>query len=250
MAVNTQKFLPPSKSGTLSIRTSKISVSPRTSGKGGQLVGGGGSLSKEILQMKVKVLRLQGEIDRNIKFNKKEQDDKRKVDEKEKRSQREKQLEKKDGFKGVNLPNVIDKLPGGSIIDTIKRFLGFTFLGWLVNKYEILMPQLEKFMSLTKPVFEGLLFTTEAIAKGVFGFVESGYKAYDALSSTVKKIGGEDAEKTFTQFSTQLNGLLNGTFMLAMLVASTSPGGRTGGVPGGKPKGAVRTPKGYRALRE
>lgn len=234
MAVNTQKLLPVSKSSALAVRTSKISVGKE---KGGTLVKSeGGVLAKEIVKMKVKIIKLQGEVDKNRKLGKKEQEDKRKSGEKEKKEKREKQLEKKGPE--LNLPNVISRLPGGSIIDTIKRFLGFTFLGWLVGKYEQLMPQLEKFMSLTKPVFEGLVFATESVIKGVYGFVETGYKAYDKVSATIKQIGGENAEKTFNEFSGHLNKLLNGTLIAAMVIASTSPGRGSKGLgrtPGGKP---------------
>lgn len=236
MAVNTQKLLPGSKTSALAVRTSLIPSGKKQ--KGGSIVKSeGGGLAKEILQMKVKVLKLQGEFDKNKKLNQQEQDSKRKSEEKEKRSKREKNLEKRDG-KGVNLPNVISKLPGGSIVDAIKRFLGFTFLGWLVGKYEVLMPKLEKFMSVAKPVFEGLVYATGSILKGVYGFVEAGYKAYDSVSAQIKAIGGEDAEKTFHNFSSHLNKLLNGTLMAAMLIASTSPGGKPGKpgrMPGGKP---------------
>jgi len=233
MAIKTSKLLPPSKSGALALKTTKVNLGENK--KGGKLVkSGGGSLAKEISEMKVRVLKLQGAVERNNKLNIKEQETKRKSAEKDKKVKREKQLEKKDG-KGVNLPNVISRLPGGSIVDTIKRFLGFTFLGWLVGKYEVLMPVLEKFMSIAKPVFEGLVFTTTSILKGVYGFIDTGYKAYDKVSATIKQIGGEDAEKTFNEFSGHLNKLLNGTLMAAMLIASTSPGGKSGRMPGGKP---------------
>lgn len=226
MAVSTQKFLPSSKSGALVIRTSKISIPEK----------GRGSLTKEILQMKSKVLKLQGEVIKNKKSNDKEQDVKRKKEEKEKTTKREKQLEKKDGFKGINLPNVISNLPGGSIVDTIKKFVGFTFLGWLLEKYEFLMPKLEKFMSIAKPAVEGIVNATGAILNGVYNFVDTGYKAYDKVSATIKNIGGRDAEKKFNELSGHLNKLLNGTLLLSMLVASTAPG--KSGKPGSRPSAA------------
>ena len=197
MAVNTQKLLPGSTGGALAIRSTRKTISVKRSE--------GGSLSKEILQMKIKIIRLQGEIQKNTKQSQKEEELTRRRTEKEKSSKREKQFEKKDGFKGINLPNVISKLPGGSIVDTIKRFLGFTLLGWLVGKYDILMPQLEKFMAFAKPVFDTTVSLTTSLFKGVYGFVEAGYKAYDTVSAGIKAIGGENAEKTFNEFSGHLN---------------------------------------------
>jgi uncharacterized protein YcfJ len=220
MAINTQKFLPASKPNALAIRTSKINVDRKNIGP--LVKTEEGVLAKEILKMKVKIINLQGEVDKNKKLNQKEQSDKIRNQEKEKRAKREKKLESKDG-KGVILPNVISRLPGGSIVDAIKRYLGFTFLGWLVGKYETLMPQLEKFISIAKPVFDGLVFTTSSILKGIYGFVEAGYKAYDSVSATIRQVGGENAEKTFHDFSNHLNNLLNGTLMVAMLAVSTAP---------------------------
>jgi len=228
MAVNTQKLLPGSAGGALAIRYSKKTIAaPADKTKGG-------SLSKEILQMKTKIIRLQGEFAKNTKASQKAEETNRKKSEKEKSSKREKKFEQRGGIKGVDLPNVISKLPGGSIVDTIKRFLGFTLLGWLVGKYDKLMPQLEKFISVAKPVFDGIVSFTGSLFKGVYGFVEAGYKAYDKVSATIKQIGGENAEKTFNDFSSHLNKLLNGTLLMSMLIASTAPG-RPGRMPGGKP---------------
>ena len=203
--------------------------------------------------MKTKILKLQGVIDKGNKENQKEQEGKRKSKEKEESVKREKKLE--GGVKGINIPKITPSLPGGSIVDMIKRFLGFTFLGWLVGKYDELMPKLEKFMSIAKPIFDGLVFVVDAVIKGVFGFVDAGYKVYDTISAGIKKIGGEDAEKAFNDLSKHLNLLLNGAIAAAMLLASTTP--KKPGKPslpksstppaGGKPKPTLPQAKGSRA---
>ena len=255
MAVTTQKLLPGSKSSALAIRSSKIIVSSKDKDddkiekkkKGGALVQSeGGGLSKEILQMKKNVLKLQGSVDKNDKADKKEQDDKRKSSEKEERVKRERKFELKGlNLKGIGLPKVAANLPGGTLVDMIKRYLGFTFLGWLVGKYEQLMPQLEKFMSMAKSVFNGLVFTIDAVTKGIFGFVDAGYKAYDKISSGIKSLGGENAAKTFNDFSNHFNKLLNGAIVASMLLMGTAskkpnaPKGPSGSAPRGS-SGGVR----------
>ena len=224
MAVNTQKLLPASTSSALSIKTSRISVFPNQKENGGALVKSNkGALSKDILQLKTRVLKLQGQVESNRKENQKEQDIKRRNEEKEGSKKREKKLEAKPGLKGIELPNIVANLPGGSIVDAIKRYLGFTLLGWLVGKYDVLMPKLEKFLKVAKPVFEGLVGATESIFKGVYSFVETGYKAYDTVSAGIKKLGGEGAEKTFNDFSSHLNKLLNGVIIASTLIISTTP---------------------------
>jgi uncharacterized protein YcfJ len=270
MAINTQKLLPSStkKSSESNLILARKSVknnlsivpaqffakSEDSEKRGGALVKSErGALTKEILDMKVKVLKLQGAIDKNKKLDDKEKENKRKAEDKEKKSKREQKLEQRD-TPNIKLPNLISRIPGGSILDTIKRYLGFTFLGWLVGKYEQLMPILEKFMTISKPVFEGLVFATETILKGVYGFVDAGYKAYDKVSETIKKIGGEDAEKTFNEFSSHFNKLLNGTLIAAMLIAGSTPNkkpglkpgaivSRTSGVPKGPKVASSTTPK-------
>ena len=255
MAVSTQKLLPGSKSSALAIRTSKITIlSQNKEKKGGSLVKSeSGALSKEILQMKKNVLKLQGSINKNDKADKKETDDKRKSSEKEERVKRERKFESRNlNLKGINLPNVAANLPGGSLVDMIKRYLGFTFLGWLVGRYDQLMPKLEKFMGMAKSVFNGLVFTIDAVSKGIFGFVDAGYKAYDKISSGIKSLGGVNAEKTFGDFSSHFNKLLNGAIVAAMLLMSTSPKnpkgttGPSGAMGGGR--GSGRSPGSVKSL--
>ena len=249
MAVTTQKLLPGSKSTALAVRTSKIIVAPKDKEKkGGALVKSEkGGLTNEILRMKKNVLKLQSSVDKNDKADKKEYDDKRKSTEKEERSKREKKFELKGlNLKGIGLPKVAANLPGGTLVDMIKRYLGFTFLGWLVGKYEQLMPQLEKFMRMAKSVFNGLVFTVDAVIKGVFGFIDAGYKAYDKISAGIKSLGGENAEKTFGDFSNHFSKLLNGALVAAMLLmgtASKNPKG-SAGLSGGAVRGGSGKPSG------
>lgn len=255
MAINTQKLLPASTStSALAVKTSRIAVSSGSKEKGGALVRSDrGALSRDILQMKTRVLKLQGVVESNRKENQKEQDVKRRNEEKEERKKREKKLEAKPGLKGIGLPNVVANLPGGSIVSAIKRYLGFTLLGWLVGKYNELGPKLEGFMKVAKPAFEGLVFATESILKGVYTFVETGYKAYDTINTGIKKLGGVGAEKTFNEFSGHLNKLLNGAIIASMLIISTAPmrpkGGPKGptGAGGGTTKPATPKPRGYDA---
>ena len=100
-----------------------------------------------------------------------------------------------------------------------------------------------EFGKVLEPVGKFVEGFAKNILKGVVDFVEFGYKAYDQTRDFVKQIGGEGAQKTFDDFSKNLNLLLNGAIGAAMLIASTSPGkpgkpgrpGSPGKMPGGKP---------------
>jgi hypothetical protein len=80
-----------------------------------------------------------------------------------------------------------------------------------------------EFGKVLEPVGKFVEGFAKNILKGVVDFVEFGYKAYDQTRDFVKQIGGEGAEKTFDEFSKNLNLLLNGAIGAAMLIASTEP---------------------------
>ena len=83
------------------------------------------------------------------------------------------------------------------------------------------------------PVVKFIDIFSKNLIDGIIKFIDIGYKAYDTVQETIKNIGGKDAEKTFVEFSGQLNKLLNGAIGVAMLIASTSPKSPKGTAGGG-----------------
>jgi len=104
----------------------------------------------------------------------------------------------------------------------------------LFNKYSEYLPKLVEFGKYIEPVTKFIDSFAKNAINGVINFIDFGYQAYDNVSKTIKNIGGKDAEKTFTEFSTQLNLLLNGAIAAAMLIASTAPRGPKGGAGAGR----------------
>ena len=221
-AIEKPKFLVPIKN----ISTKKISGSDL------KPVDKKTETSGSLVVVKKKIITLDNLIQNNLLIDQKERTRKRKEEEKSKVEKRESDIENKVKNNDVK-PNLIPSLPGQSIFDKINRFIGFTLLGYLFNKYGELLPKLMEFGSILKPVGEFFEGFAKNLLKGVVNFIEFGYKAYDQSRDFVKQIGGEGAQKTFDEFSKNLNILLNGAISAAMLIASTaprSPGGAAGGL--------------------
>jgi hypothetical protein len=196
----------------------------------------GGSL----VVVKKKVLKIKDIINSTYLIQQSENNRKRKEKQRQKAEDREKKLETKPGGKvdSNNLSKV--SLPGTSILDTIKRFVIFTFAGFLFDKYNQYLPKLLEFGKYIAPVTKFIDAFAKNAIDGVIKFIDFGYQTYDNVRKKIDDIGGKDAVKTFDEFSKNLNLILNGAIAASMLIASTSPGkpgrpGAPGKIPGGKP---------------
>jgi len=196
----------------------------------------GGSL----VVVKKKVLKIKDIINSTYLIQQSENNRKRKEKQRQKAEDREKKLETKPGGKvdSNNLSKV--SLPGTSILDTIKRFVIFTFVGFLFDKYNQYLPKLLEFGKYIAPVTKFIDAFAKNAIDGVIKFIDFGYQTYDNVRKKIDDIGGKDAVKTFDEFSKNLNLILNGAIAASMLIASTSPGkpgrpGAPGKMPGGKP---------------
>jgi hypothetical protein len=78
------------------------------------------------------------------------------------------------------------------------------------------------------------------MADKLVSFIELGYGVYDKVRDTIKNIGGENLQKTFDQFSGQLNTFIN----LAIIAGMSTIGGTDFGMGKKKPKGGFGNQKG------
>ena len=189
-----------------------------------------------IVVIKDKVLRISDIIGNTYLIQQSENNRKRKENERQKAEDREKKLETKKPTE-VNKNNLAKiAIPGASILDTINRFIGFTLLGYLFDKYSKFLPKLLEFGKYIAPVVKFIESFGKNLVNSVINFIDAGYKAYDFVHKSIEQIGGKDAAKTFDEFSGELNKLLNGAIGAAMLIASTaprSPKGVAGGIGAG-----------------
>jgi muramidase (phage lysozyme) len=181
-----------------------------------------------LVVIKKKITKISDVIESTYLIEQSENNRKRKERERQKSEEREKQLETRKPTK-VNERNLAKvSIPGRSILDTINRFIGFTLLGYLFDKYNQFLPKLAEFSKLITPVAKFIESFGKNVINRVIDFIDVGYQAYDKVRAEIKNIGGEGAQKTFDEFSKNLNLILNGAIGAAMLIASTSPKGVSG----------------------
>jgi murein DD-endopeptidase MepM/ murein hydrolase activator NlpD len=218
--------------------------------------GSGGSL----VVLKKKILKIEDIINNTYLIQQSENNRKRKEKERKRFEEREKKLEAKPNADPKSLAKV--SFPGQSILDTIKRFVTFTFVGFLVNKYLEYLPKLVEFGKNIEPITKFIDAFSKNVIDGVINFIDLGYRAYDKVNKMIEDVGGKDASKQFEKFSSELNKLLNGAIMASMLIASTAPKGSKpggaagsiganasrslGGITGGYGAGTGMTPNRYR----
>jgi len=226
--IDSKKLLPPSKESSaiekqkFLVPVKSISVKKITGSDLKPVDKTGTDEPGSLVVVKKKIVSLSKIINNNLLLDQKESSTKRKEEEKSKREQKEKKLEEKVKKNNIK-PDFIGSIPGQSIFDKINRFIGFTLLGYLFNQYGELLPKLIEFGKVLEPVGKFVEGFAKNILKGVVDFVEFGYKAYDQTRDFVKRIGGEEAQKTFDEFSKNLNLMINGAIGAAMLIASTAP---------------------------
>lgn len=167
----------------------------------------GSSLKNEFILIRKKVIKIDKLLNAFIKFQKKNQEGTRREKELGKRSDRESKLEKKkDKVGAISFPS----LPvGGNFLESIKRFLFFTFLNIALPKLLELLPKLRELGKAIAPATKFLLDIAGGVGKGLLSglvnFIDWGYKIRDNTEKTIKQIGGDKAAKDFNEFNKRLN---------------------------------------------
>lgn len=212
MAINTQKFLPPSKKSQNFI----VPIKNVTFNKGSSKEAP--KTSKDSEDLKTKLIDIDKLLKSFFSNQKKEDEKKRKEKENAEFKQREDKLEEKK-IKGINVPK-----PGkgmmGNIFDKILRFFLFTALGWLVPHLVKILPtliQIAKVLGSVYKFFEdifGKLLDTFA------WFLELGFGIQDKIRDGIKAIGGEGAAKVFDNFNGALTALVNTLLITGMVFSS------------------------------
>jgi len=120
------------------------------------------------------------------------------------------------------------KIPGKGLIDKVLRFIGFTALGFIIDKITEYLPTFENLGKTLQPIIDGIAGFIKIIGGAAITFVERGYAAVDTVRNAIGDIGGEGAQETFDSVLKNLNIVLNGAIIAAMIGLSTRPGGGVG----------------------
>jgi murein DD-endopeptidase MepM/ murein hydrolase activator NlpD len=219
-AIEKPKFLVPVKNiSTKKITGSDLKPIDKKSDTSGSLV-----------VIKNKLIDINNVFKSTYLINKKTNERKRKESETQKSKERETKLEKKE--QKTFTFGIIKSVPGGSIIDAINRFIGFTLLGYIFNNYAKYLPKLIKLGAKLAPAMKFFESFAKTLLDKTITFVDLGYKAFDAVKKTVKDIGGKNYEKIFNDFSDNLNKALNVALVIAGLAISKKGPGEGGGARG------------------
>ena len=239
MAINPQKLLPQSNSSIVKVSNTFSSAEFPTDKKDKK--SNFSSLLKELLIIKNKTSNIEKILKNNLNLQKANDKILRKGIENTRFAKKEKKLEEKKDTKDKKESKGV--LPQLGIFDRINRFITFTFLGWLTNKFFKYLPQILEFTKKIGPVVNFFETLSGNIFKGFVDFIDFGYDAYDKVRDFTKTLGGEPFQKAFDDFSKNLNTFVN----LAIVAGMAATGGTDFGLgKGGKPGTPSRPGQGAR----
>lgn len=235
MAINKNLLSPSSASSSAivakTIKTSALSSVKSIKSDVGNLKDNKSSLRDLLVSINEKVIKIDKVLKKTTILQNKDYQKKLRDQRTERSKERERKLEEKKKEDKKQKPDE-KKIPGLGFLDRIKRFLFFTFLGWLTNKYWDKIPAILEFTKKLTPIIGVIETIGGAIFNGVVNFIDTGYKVYDGLRDFTKQIGGENFQKKFDDFSKNLNTFIN----IAIIAGMATMGGTDFGM-GGKPRG-------------
>ena len=204
MAINTQKLLPSTKGGALvKFNAGRIS-SPLSIQKKSIDVNKLALLSQKRNEQNVSIIQKSLiNVDTLLKSvltedQQKERTEKQ-IRDQEEAEKRETKLEAPKETKKFKLPGV--SLPGMGFLDRIKRFLFFTALGWLFNRFQKELPRLVGIVKVIMPIYGVIENIFKFILESTVNFIDGAYETYDKFRGLVKTIGGENAQAEFDNLS-------------------------------------------------
>ena len=174
-------------------------------------------VAEDISNIKENVVKIEDVLKKSIKINVKKLELSRKDLERTRRNTRE---DKKESRKKVNKFDKFRKfIPGLSLIDRAKQFLGSILAGFLVLRLVKLLPKLLGIIKFLKPVGQFIFDFAAGILDKVATGIEFAYNTIDTISNTVKNVFGEDAQKKLNNFLSAFTKFAN-IAIIAMMVSS------------------------------
>jgi hypothetical protein len=215
MAINSQKLLPQAKLTSTKVNVEKKNV----------------LLKKELINIRKTLISIDKLLLSNSLFQRKATELKRKDTERQRFKEKETRLERKKE-KEITKDDK-SSVPQLGIFDRINRFITFTFLGFLFNKFSKYLPQVLEFSKKIQPIAQFIESFIGNVFNGIVDFIDFGYDAHNKVSNFAKQIGGENFQKTFDDFSSNLTKFIN----LAIIAGMATMGGTDFGLgkKGGKP---------------
>jgi hypothetical protein len=130
-----------------------------------------------------------------------------------------------------------DKLPRAGLLDSIRNFILYTFLGAAAPLFLKSLPAMLNVAKLLVPFGKSIGEFASNVLGGVVNAIDFGYKVHDKMRGILKNVTGEKYEKDLDSLEKNLNIFLNGAIVLGLAVASS-------GISGGRQVGPVAQKKG------
>jgi hypothetical protein len=209
MAVNTQKFLPSSKSVSLAKVSQNIA-------KGSSSLGITESAQKNISIISIKVIEIDKILKGTLASQKKQLDNQKRQQSSQRREKQEEKLETKpDAEKGkIKMP----KVPRLGIFDWIKNFIGNVILGYFAVRLIDHLPKIIPIVKFIGKATDLVLDIGGKLLDGLVTFIDIGYKAVDFSRGLVGKTFGDEALKNLDKLTSEFEKFMN----LAIIVGMAS----------------------------
>ena len=189
----------------MAISAAKLLPAAGQTGKGGALV----VASKKVVDAK-KVF-----ADR-IKEKKKEIVVKRKDEENKDRKLREDKLEKKKEAKKVDKKNL---LPSTGLFDTVKTFIGYTFLGYMFGKHSESLKEMDRLLPVLK---DGINVASDVLISTIdftASFIKGAYDLNDQISQGLESSLGPEFRRGYDKFMEGVKDFTNSALTLGVFSA-------------------------------
>ena len=219
MAIDSQKLLPPAKSGSLA-KYSNAKVSSIVITK---------KFGKDIVKSQTKIVKIQNILKGTLAIEKKSLDNKKREESGKRLSSQEEKLETKPNVEkgGLKMP----KRPRLGIFDWIKNFIKNVILGYFAVRLVEHLPKIIPVVKFLGNATDFILNVGGKFLNGLATFVDWGYKAYDATRGFIKNIGGENFAQVFDKFVGAVDTtLFLASFIAADLAIEAMSGGDGGGL--------------------
>jgi hypothetical protein len=153
---------------------------------------------KNIEGIKVNVIKIENILKGTLSAEKKSLDDKKRLESGKRREKQEEKLETKpQAEKGkIKTPQI----PRMGFLDWVKNFIGNVILGYFAVRMLDYLPKLIPIVKFLGSATDFVINTGGKLLDGLITFVDWGYKAIDATSGFIEKIGGSGAADNFGKF--------------------------------------------------
>ena len=184
---------------------------------------------KDIANIKVNVIKIEGILKGTLAAEKKALDTKKRQESGQRREKQEEKLETKPNAEKGNVK--MPTAPKMGILDWVKNFIGNVLLGYFAVR---LIDHLPKIMPIVKFLGNAADFIIDIGGKllnGLATFIDWGYKAYDATRGFIKGLGGENFAQGFDKFVGAIDtALFLTTFIAGDLLLEALSGDGGGGL--------------------